>query len=86
MSDLGCLSLTPVYAMQRATASSTLCVDSQGGSQLHVVSCACPVLATPGHTSCTYRQQRLQWLQPCRMLAFLSEEVSVNCQTSLLFS
>ncbi len=47
MSDLDCLSLTPIFAMQRAMASSTLCVDSQGGSQLHMVSCACPVLATP---------------------------------------
>lgn len=46
MSALVCLPLTPILATQIAMASSTLCVDSQGGSQLHVVSCACPVLAT----------------------------------------
>ncbi len=50
-------------------ASSTLCVDSQGGSQLHVVSCASPILAL---WSNQLYMQYLQWRKVSGTLQDLS--------------
>jgi hypothetical protein len=88
MTGLVYLSPTRVLAMQRAMASGTLYVDSQGGSQLHVVSCACPILALwPNqlYTQTTILAMVAKFLGPCMISVFLPEEVSIKCQGRLLF-